>query len=328
MASEQGVDHDFIDSKITRNFLSFHKGDTAGAVKITLRQKAKQFASIGYIYIVDESTILEGIVSLKQILQASDESTLESMMSKDVISVRFHSRPERVVYLALKHGLKSIPVVDDERRLIGIVTHGTILSVFHHELREDILRAGGVHHTKGIESIETPVKKLVRARFPSLFLGLLGGLVTASIVTGFDELLREYIALAAFIPAIVYLTDAVGTQSQTLVVRLIAMDPKFSFRRYLLRETRVGLVLGSSFAALLFIAGVLGWGSTNLAAVIGTSILISMVFQTFFATYISMLLERMRVDPATASGPIATIISDITTIAIYFGIGTILLQIL
>ncbi|NOJ28476.1 MAG: hypothetical protein DA330_10755 [Nitrososphaera sp.] len=325
MADDQ---HSLIDSKITRNFLSFHPDDTVGAVKLMLKQKARQFASIGYVYITDHDGVLLGIVSLKEILQASDDSVLEGMMNRNVISVKFHSHPERAVYLALKHGLKAIPVVDGNRHLIGIVTHGMLLSIFHHELHEDIFRAGGVHHVKEIESIETPVNKLVRARFPSLLLGLIGGLMAASIVTSFEGILNSYIVLASFIPAIVYLTDAVGTQSQTLVVRLIATEPKFSHGKYLFREIKIGLVLGGSFSALLFVAGVFGWGSLDLAIIIGSSIFISMLFQTFFATYVSIMLQRMRSDPATTSGPIATIISDITTIAIYFAIATILLQVL
>jgi magnesium transporter len=208
------------------------------------------------------------------------------------------------------------------------VTHKTILSIFHHEFREDILRSGGVHHIKEIEAVDTPVRKLVKARLPSLLLGLFGGLITASIVTSFEGLLNSYIILASFIPAIVYLTDAVGTQSQTLVVRLIAIEPKFSFQQYLFRELKIGFILGASFAILLFAAGLLGWGETNLALIVGASIFISMFFQTFFAAYFSIMLQKLRFDPAIASGPIATIISDITTIVIYFAIATIILEFL
>ena len=318
--------HELIDSRITRNFLSFHKNDTVSKVKALLQTRAKEFESIGYVYIVDESNVLIGVVSLKHILQSPDYVTLDGIMDTDVVSIKFHSHQERAIYLTLEHGLKSIPVVDDDNKLLGIVTHKTILSIFHHEFRKDILGSAGIHHAKEIESIDTPVSRLVKARLPSLLVGLVGGLITATIVTNFEGLLSSYIVLAAFIPTIVYLTDAVGTQSQTLVVRLIAMEPKFSMYRYLLRELKIGLVLGTSFAALLFITGMLGWGKSDLALVIGASIFISMVFQTFFSAYFSIILQKLKVDPAIVSGPIATIISDITTIAIYFGIATLLLE--
>lgn len=317
-----------IDTKITKNFLAFHKTDTVSKIKNILQEKAKEFASIGYIYVIDENSVLVGVVSLKQILQSSDEITLEKIMNENVVSIKSHSHQERVIYLALKHGLKAIPVVDKDKHLVGIVTHKTILSIFHHEFREDILRSGGVHHIKEIEAVDTPVRKLVKARLPSLLLGLFGGLITASIVTSFEGLLNSYIILASFIPAIVYLTDAVGTQSQTLVVRLIAIEPKFSFQQYLFRELKIGFILGASFAILLFAAGLLGWGETNLALIVGASIFISMFFQTFFAAYFSIMLQKLRFDPAIASGPIATIISDITTIVIYFAIATIILEFL
>lgn len=320
--------HELIDSRITRNFLSFHKNDTVEKVKNTLKTKAKEFESIGYIYIVDESMILIGVASLKQILQTSDAVQLNTIMDTNVIYAKFHSHQEKIIYLALEHGLKAIPVVDDDKKLLGIVTHKTILSIFNYEFRKDILQSSGIHHVKEIESIDTTVSRLVKARLPSLFLGLLGGLVTAIIVTGFEGLLNSYIVLASFIPTLVYLTDAVGTQSQTLVVRLIAIEPKFSIHRYLVRELKIGLVLGVSFAALLFVVGILGWGESNLAFIIAASIFISMVFQTFFSAYFSIILQKLRFDPATVSGPIATIISDMTTIAIYFGIATALLEFL
>ena len=317
-----------IDTKITKNFLACHKTDTVGKIKNILQERAKEFVSIGYVYVIDENSVLVGVVSLKQILQSPNDTALERIMNENVISIKDHSHQERVIYLALKHGLKAIPVVDKDKHLIGIVTHKTILSIFHHEFREDILRSGGVHHIKEIESVDTPVRKLVKARFPSLFLGLFGGLIAASIVTSFEGLLNSYIVLASFIPVIVYLTDAVGTQSQTLVVRLIAMEPKFSLHKYLFRELKIGVILGASFAILLFAAGLLGWRNPDLALIVGISIFISMVFQTFFAAYFSIILQKLRFDPAVASGPIATIISDITTIVIYFALATVLLEFL
>jgi magnesium transporter len=151
--------------------------------------------------------------------------------------------------------------------------------------------------------------------------------VAAAIISNFESFLNEYIILAAFIPVIVYLSDAIGTQSQTLIIRMLALEPKFSFRTYLSRELKIGALLGFIFAISLFAAAFFGWGTLDLGIVIGLSIFFSMIFQAFFSTYVSVLLEKSGIDPATASGPIATIISDITTIAIYFCLAVFLLQI-
>jgi magnesium transporter len=315
-----------VDTKITKKFLAFQQHDTVDKIKEVLGTRARGFETIGYVYVVNESDVLLGVISLKQILEAASNTKLESIMNTNIISIKYHSHQERVIYLALKYGLKAIPVVDKEKRLIGVITHKTILSIFHHEFRKDLFMSSGIQHSKEIESIETPLSKLVKVRLPSLFLGLIGGLIAASIVTNFEDMLSSYIILASFIPVIVYLTDAIGTQSQTLVVRLLALEPSFSIWKYMVREVKVGLVLGTIFATMLFVAEVLGWQQIKLGVVIGTAVFFSMVFQAFFATYFSIILAKLKKDPAIASGPIATIISDITTIVMYFGIAMVILE--
>lgn len=208
-----------------------------------------------------------------------------------------------------------------------MVPYNAIIDVFHQEFREDILKSAGIHHKiEEIEELTTPASRLVRARLPSLIIGLVGGLIAAYIVNGYEQILSSYLILAAFIPVLVYLSDAVGTQSQTLIVRMIAIDPKFSSRSYLAREIKIGATLGAIFAILLFITALVGWGPLYFGLVIGTSIFFSMLFQTFIATYLSILLSKFRVDPAVTSGPITTIISDITTLVMYFSIASALLK--
>jgi magnesium transporter len=313
--------------RTTQKFLTVNPENTIGHIKEIFSKKAREFETIGYVYVVDNEQKLIGVVSLKQILQEKNETLVKKIMTTKIIHVEENSNQEDAVYLALKHGLRSIPVVDKENHLLGIITRKTILSIFNHETRKDILSLGGVHHKiKEIESLDTPVTRLVKARLPSLFIGLLGGLVAAAIITNFESFLNEYIVLASFIPVIVYLSDAIGTQSQILVIRMLALEPKFSFQRYLSRELKIGALLGLIFAISLFVAAFLGWGTLDLGIVIGTSIFLSMIFQAFFSTYVSVLLEKFGIDPATASGPIATIISDITTIAMYFGLAVFLLH--
>ncbi|HWP78445.1 MAG TPA: magnesium transporter [Candidatus Nitrosotenuis sp.] len=324
--NEKNNHEHLVDTKITRKFLSFLPTMTVEKIEEILDVKAREFETIGYVYVVDENGVLVGVVSLKQVLQAPIGTMLKDMMNTNVISVKYHSHQERAVYLALKHGLKSIPVVDREHRLIGVLPHKAILSIFNHEFRKDIFQSGGISHAKEIESIDTSLSKLVKVRFPSLFLGLVGGLVAAMIVTNFERLLNSYIVLASFIPVIVYLTDAVGTQSQTLVVRLLAVEPGFSKLRYMIREIKIGVILGAVFAIMLFVAEILGWRQIKLGTIIGVAIFFSMVFQAFFATYFVIMLDKLKKDPAIASGPLATIISDITTIAIYFGVAILILE--
>lgn len=314
-------------TRITTKFLSVGEEETAGEIKKTIAARAKEFEVIDYVYVVDKSRFLHGVISLKDVLQANDDVPAKKIMKRKIVTVDVHADQERIIYLVLKNKLKSIPVVDAENRLSGIVPYDAILNIFHHEFREDILRSGGIHHhIKEIEDITTPVSRLVRARLPSLALGLIGGLVAAFIVSGFEGILSSYFVLASFIPVMIYLSDAVGTQSQTLIVRMIALEPEFSVKRYIAREIQIGGILGAIFALLLFAAASLGWGALQAGAIIGLSMLVSIVFQSLMSTYLSISLVKLDVDPAVASGPLTTIISDITTLALYFGIASFLLR--
>jgi magnesium transporter len=317
---------DIAAAQITERIVSFEEEATAGEVKNLIASRAKEFDVIDYVYIIKNGKFLQGVVSLKDILQANQDVQVKKIMRRKPVTVYPDTDQERIVYLVLRYRLKSIPVVDSENRLIGVVPYNAIVKIFHHEFREDILKSGGIHHyIKEIEDITTSVSRLVRARIPSLILGLLGGLVAAYIVNGFENILSSYFVLASFIPVMIYLSDAIGTQSQTLIVRMIALEPAFSVKRYLAREIKVGGALGIIFASLLFAAVSIGWGISQAGAIIGLSILISIVFQAVISTYLSISLAKFNVDPAVTSGPLTTIISDITTLTMYFGLASFLL---
>jgi magnesium transporter len=312
--------------KSSRKFLAVIRDETVSNVKNLIMNKIKELEVIDDVYVVDKNNILEGAVSLRDLLQNPNETKLRDILKK-VPSVKYHSHQERVIHLALKNDLKSVPVVDKENHLLGVIPHDIILDIFHHEFREDILSSGGIHHKmKEIEEITTPVSRLLKARLPSLVIGLLGGLIAALVVGRFEDVLSSYLILAAFMPVIIYLSDAVGTQSQTLIVRMISTEPGFSLKRYISREIKIGASLGSIFAILLFTVIILGWGPVSLGAVVGIAIFVSMLTQAFIATYLSIILTKFHIDPAVASGPIATIISDITTVITYFSIATLLLE--
>ncbi len=313
-------------AQVTKQFLSCSKEQTAGEIKKLIANRASELDVIDYVYVIYNGQFLHGVFSLKDMLQARDDIQLKKIMRKKPVIVYPDTDQERIIYLVLKYKLKSILVVDRENRLIGVVPYHAIVNIFHHEFREDILKSGGIHHyLKEIEDITTPVSRLVRARIPSLVLGLIGGLLAAYIVNRFEDILSSYFVLASFIPVMVYLSDAIGTQSQTLIVRMIALEPPFPVKRYLAREFKIGGILGIIFASLLFAAASVGWGLSQAGAIIGLSILVSIVFQAIISTYLSISLAKFNVDPAVASGPLTTIISDVSTLTLYFLLASFLL---
>lgn len=332
MSSSQSLPKDIAGGRITQKFISASEHDTIRSIKARISARARTFDVIDYVYVVTTQNVLVGVVSLKEVLQTvDDELSVNALMVRKLVTIDYHSDQERIIYIVLRYKLKAIPVVNETtRHLEGVVPYDAILEIFHHEFREDFLRLGGIHHKiHEIEELTTPASKLIRARIPSLVIGLLGGLLAASIIGRFENILGYHLVLVAFIPVIIYLGDAIGTQSQTLVVRMIALDPSFSVVRYIFRELKVGLTIGVIIASLLFVAALLGWSApVQVGLAIGISIFGSMLFQSLMATYLSIALSRFNVDPAVTSGPLTTIISDITTLALYFVVASLFLGLL
>ena len=302
-------------------------GDTINKIENMLTEKAKEFETIDYVYVIDENEFLLGVASIKEIHSSAKDTHIEDLMTRKLVSVHLLTHQERIVYLALSHGIKAVPVVDKQNHLQGIVPHDVILRVFNEEVREDIFKFGGIFHKVGRENIETEASTLtmIKRRTPWLVIGVLGGIVTASIISNFELVLSTLLALAAFAPVLAYLSDAVGTQSETLVVRSLAVDPKLAVKTYFLREFVVACALALVCGGLLSVAALVGWRDPILGLIVGLSMFLSVVAAVLISTGFPIIFMKLNIDPAIASGPFATMISDVTTITIYFAVATGLL---
>ncbi|NYB28135.1 MAG: magnesium transporter [Methanobacteriaceae archaeon] len=306
-------------------------GDTVEDIEEMLSQHTNQFDSIDYIYVVDDQNILQGVISIKKVFSTQDNETkVENIMKKDLVKVTPPTGQERIVYLALSHGLKALPVVDDEDHLLGIVPYDEILKTFNQEVKKDIFRFGGLFHRVGEEytSITSSAWVMMRSRLPWLIVGVLGGTAAASVVTSFEELLSKFLVLAAFIPVLVYMSDAVGTQSEALIIRSVALDPELPLGGYIIREFKVAAMLAVVCGFLISVVAIIGWGTYFLGAVVGLSMLVSIIAAVCISTFLPLVFRRFNYDPAVATGPLATIISDITTLGIYFSMAILLLDFL
>lgn len=303
-------------------------GTPISEVRNMLLRKANSFEGLDYVYVVDGKNILKGVASLKEILQVKDEQTkIDEIMKRDLVTVRPSTDQERIVYIALKHEIKSVPVTDKEGHFLGVVPYHTILKIFNQEVQEDIFRFGGIYHKVGKEfdTIKASALKMIKNRIIWLIVGLVGGIIAASIVSFFENILSKYLILAAFIPILVYMSDAAGTQSETLIVRGIAIDPKLSVKKWIGRELLVALALGIFCGAVLSAICLFLWKSGYLiGSIIGLSMFFGIIAGVSISTFLPLIFKKLKVDPAIASGPFATIISDITTLAIYFSVATLL----
>jgi len=314
-------------SRLISAFPKAKVGDTIASIEQVLTEKADDFETIDYVYVIDEDNVLKGVISIKEIHSSKKDTHIEDVMTKKLVFAYPLTDQERIVYLALSNGIKSIPVVDRQKHLLGIVPFNVILKVFNEEVREDTFKFGGIFHKVGKEytTIKASATTMIKTRIPWLIIGVLGGAVTASIITNFQNVLNTLLALAAFAPVLAYLSDAVGTQSETLAVRSIALDPKLSLKSYFLREVAVALVLALVCGVLLSTVALLGWQDPILGVIVGVSMFISIIAAVFISTGFPFIFKKSNLDPAVASGPFATMISDVTTMTIYFAIASLLL---
>ena len=297
-------------------------------IRKRLFEEAKDLETLNYIYIIDRRNKLVGVLSLKDVFQKPEESKIKDLMVKDVVKARPHTDQERVAILALRHNLKSIPVVDKEDVFLGVVTSDVILGILHSENIEDILRFAGISKRDTFlnKTLQFPVSVLARIRLPWLIFGLFGGLFAAQIVTFFEGPLKIHFVLAAFIPLIVYMADAVGVQAQTLFIRNLALDSRLDARKYFLKEIKISLVIALILGGLLAAISFLWFGLLNIGIILGISLFLTVICACLIAVLVPWLLQSLKKDPAIGSGPFATIVRDILTLAIYFSVASLMIK--
>lgn len=297
------------------------------AEKILLKNN---FDFIDYIYIIDDKEKLVGIISAKDIFKFKKNSPLKKIMNREVISVRANTDQERVALLALKNNLKSIPVVDKENKLLGAISAHTIFRILHSEGIEDVLRSAGIRKFKdpAIDIINASATTHFKKRLPWLVLGLIGGILAAIIVNHFENLLDLYIILAAFIPAVVYMSDAVGSQAQTIFIRSMALDKELNLKFYSLRELKTNFFLGLVLGAIFFVVVLIGWKMPFFGFVIGISIFFTVLISMGISILLPIIFSKFNFDPAISSGPFATAVRDLSSLLVYFAISTILIAVI
>jgi magnesium transporter len=291
---------------------------TAGEARRQL--VGQRYESASHVVVCHHGTFL-GIVRLEDLLAAPDDAALASLMDADAPVVAPGVDQEIAAWHAVRNRESALAVVDGEGRFIGIIPPHRLLAVLLSEHEEDLSRLGGF--TKGTAtaraSSEEPVERRFRHRLPWLLVGLAGALLGANLVGWFEAEIRETVMLAFFVPGIVYLADAVGTQTETVVVRGLSVG--VAMRRMLGRELLVGLAIGVALAAVSAPLVWWGWGEADVAVCVALSVLAACSTASVVAMVLPWLLDAAGLDPAFGSGPLATVIQDLLSILIYFVIA-------
>ncbi len=297
-------------------------------VKKMLFEKMKELETISYIYVVDKERKLVGVFSIKEIFRKPEETMVREIMETEIIKAHAYTDQERVAILALTHNLKSIPVVDKDNHFLGVVPSDIILDILHSEHVEDFLKSAGIHSplaktTKGSSLF------LAKVRIPWLVLGLFGGIFAAQIVEFFETPLKTHFILAAFIPLIVYVADAVGTQTETLFIRNLVLNTQLGVKKYLFRDIKVGFLMALVLGTLLSFLSIFWFNSPYyIGLILGVSLFSTILMAIFIGIFIPFLLQKLKKDPAVGSGPLGTIIRDILSLIIYFSIASLMLKLL
>jgi magnesium transporter len=264
----------------------------------------------------------EGILRLEDLLAAPADALVRDLMDADAPSVGPGVDQEIAAWQAVRHGEAALAVVDARRRFLGLIPPHRLLEVLLAEHEEDLARLGGflAHTSLARSSTEEDVIRRFWHRLPWLLVGLGGALLAADVVAWFAQKLEANVMLAFFIPGIVYLADAVGTQTETIVVRGLSLGVRL--RQMLVPELTVGLLIGLALAAIACPVLYARWGDAPLAVGVSLALMAACSTATLAAMSLPWLLDRLGFDPAFGSGPLATVVQDLLSIVMYFSIVT------
>jgi magnesium transporter len=261
-----------------------------------------------------------GAVAAEELLAAAPSRPLRELAFSPITVVPGEDL-ERAAHRAAQEGGSIVAVVDDDGRFHGFVPPEQLLQVLELEHEEDLARLGGFvsRAAEARLASEEAVPRRLWHRLPWLALGLAGAMGSALIVSAFEDELRKEVLLAFFIPAVVYMADAVGTQTETVMIRGMAVG--VPVRRVLGRELVTGAVIGLLVGAAFFPFAFVVWGDAPVAASVAIALFVSCSVATLVAMALPAALSRFGRDPAFGSGPLATVIQDLLSIAAYFGVA-------
>jgi magnesium transporter len=290
---------------------------------IELRRQAEDVEKVFTIYVVDDSDKLVGFLSLKRLLFASPSTKIRDLyQDKNMISVKTSDDDEHVARIMEKYDLVSVPVVDLQNKLVGRITIDDVVDVILEEAEKDLQLASGI--SEKIES-SSSVWRISRARLPWLLIGLLGGILGAQVISGFEGGISEIPALAFFIPLITAMGGNVGVQSSAIVVQSLAKgnDQFDSIFKKIAKEALVAIVNGILLSIIVY-GFAFVFDSSTLGLVVSISLFTVIMFAAVFGTLIPLLLDRYKIDPALATGPFITTLNDVLGLFIYLTIGILM----
>ncbi len=309
-----------------KEFVSCHEDETCGQAVAALRIRDEDdLESTHFVFVLDARGRLVGRLPLIHLLLADRAAPVREVMEADPLYVEVDLDQEDVANYFMTHDLISLPVVDHQLRMVGRITADDIMDVLEEEATEDFSRLAGVSVT---EFGEQSAMRVARSRLPWLFGALVGELGAVMVLRHFGKSLETMVALAFYIPMITALAGNVGIQTSSVVVRGLATGEVALYRigRHLLREVATSLVVGLTVAGTLVMVSYLLNSDLYLSLVLGTAMMMVVLMASVVGTGVPLLLNRLGIDPAVATGPFITTSNDLFGLAIYLGLASLMLS--
>ncbi|MFB5662541.1 magnesium transporter [Alteribacillus sp. HJP-4] len=306
---------------MTKEFVSIKAANTVSEVIELLREEGPDAETIYYLYVTDVHGKLVGVTSIRDLITSTSEKTIESIMSNRVVAVNIHTDQEEVAQLIQKYDFLAAPVVTDDNMLVGIVTVDDALDVLEEEATEDF---GELTASRGSTDISVNSFKAAKIRAPWIVLLMFLGLGTAEVIGRFEATLESVVLLAAFIPLIMGSAGNTGTQSLAVSVRALATGnlEKRGLWKTITREFFTGFFIGIMSGIVIAVLLAVIYQNIMLGLIVGMSILLSLGTASVIGTIIPLAIDKMKMDPAIASGPFITTLCDIISLLIYFTVAT------
>ncbi len=308
-------------------FFALPEATTVRQATETIRRQ-DDLGMILYLYVVDEEGQLVGVTSLRQLLLASPERLLGELAQRDLIQVHTSTDQEEVAELAARYDLLAIPVTDEDRQLVGIVTVDDIVDVVTDEATEDFYKMVGTSDNELL--YESRSARVAGIRLPWLLVNLVGLLATGYLLERFQSRFDKALYLLFFVPVIMGMGGNSGAQTSTITVRGLATGRIAAAQgrvwRYLFQQTKVGLLIGVALGVVVFLIAFFKEGNPTYAAVVAVALLFAVTLAALAGASIPILFQRLGIDPAIAAGPLVTTSSDILGILVYFALAGLMFQ--
>lgn len=308
-------------SIMTTEYVSIPETTSCRSAMKILRREAPNAETIYYLFVVNESHVLTGVVSLRDLIIADEDTVIKEIMNERVVSVIVSEDQEEVARKIKDYNFLAVPVVDFEFHLLGIITVDDIIDVLDEEASDDYSKLAAVSH---MDTFDKGSLQAAKKRLPWLVILLFLGMLTANLMSIFEQTLDKVALLAVFIPLIAGMAGNSGTQALAVAVRGIATGDieKQSKMKLLFREAGTGLITG--LICGIVVVGVIFFWKHDLVIglLVGAAIFGSIFVATLGGSFIPLLIHRMKIDPAVASGPFITTINDLVSILIYLGLAT------